>query len=167
MKNLPITWRLNIGLAIFATLVLVSAGLTWWIGKEHEASRNRTSQHEINLLRYTETLSDNVRKRESLITSLLFDPGKSDRRQAGLELLGNIGAIDPGEFPLLPERDLASTVRLINKELYPALIRSQKALLGSADHVSARSLFWASHATALRLFNDALADLKSRAGTTA
>ena len=51
MKNLPITWRLNIGLAIFASLGLGGGFLTWWIGKEHEAARLAASQQEAAELR--------------------------------------------------------------------------------------------------------------------
>lgn len=51
MKNLPITWRLNIGLAIFAALGLGGGFLTWWISKEHAAERLATSQQEARELR--------------------------------------------------------------------------------------------------------------------
>ena len=162
MKNLPITWRLNIGLAIFAILGFSGAGLSWWIGKEKEAVRSRSSQREINLLRYTELLSDNIRRREQLVSQILFDPAQTDRRQFGLQSLDNIGEADLKKVSVLGERDLASTVERINQELYPTLLRSQAALLGSGTPAEARARYWDSHASSLRLFQDAIEDLKSR-----
>lgn len=53
MKNLPITWRLNIGLAIFAFLGLGGAFLTWWIGKGNETARHSALKREAEELRAT------------------------------------------------------------------------------------------------------------------
>ncbi|MBL6765266.1 MAG: methyl-accepting chemotaxis protein [Verrucomicrobiae bacterium] len=163
MKNLPITWRLNLGLAIFASLGLAGAILTWWIGKENEAARGRGIQQQLEFRDLVDRVEDHVHIRNRQLIRFLFDTGLPDPeasrpilgQRPESELIRNAIQTEPDHRRALD--DFARTT------LSP--LHSAEELIHSAatkDMNRARTIYWGEYLSARSRFDNRIKELKTR-----
>lgn len=164
MKNLPITWRLNLGLAIFASLGLAGAILTWWIGKENEAARSRGVQRQLAVSQLADDIRLDLDRRGQRLTRFLFAPAPADAAQTRTALQAS--PVAQSAFDALrDEADLQSALDSLRRKLLPGLRAAENRILSAAavDVDQARALYWQDYQAARTLLRGGLRDLKSRA----
>ena len=163
MKNLPITWRLNLGLAIFAALGLAGAILTWWIGKENEAARGRGIQRQLQVFRLTRQLAHDVESRANHLRRFLFSPAPGDLNETRAALQEAV-SFDSTLGELRNDTELQTSLDALRHRLHPGVRAAEDRLLAAAtrDLDAARQLYWEDYHTARVLLADGLKDLETR-----
>jgi methyl-accepting chemotaxis protein WspA len=128
MKNLPITWRLNIGLAIFASLGLAGAALTWWIGKKNDAHRHQQTERVVDAVRFTREVRADLLRRDDRLSGFLERKFSSPTR---LELAAAAALEESKGFTPTPPADTALGARAdkILVEHHPALRDKERLVI--------------------------------------
>jgi methyl-accepting chemotaxis protein WspA len=127
MKNLPITWRLNIGLAIFASLGLAGVALTWWIGNENDTHRHQQTRRIVDAVRFTRELRTDLLRRDDRLAGFMERKFSSPAR---LELAAAEALEDSKGFTTARPSDplLSASAKKILVAYHPA-VREQERLV--------------------------------------
>ena len=166
MKNLPITWRLNIGLAIFAGLGFGGMILNWWIAKEQLTRKYATQDREFRILRLANEILDTQSRRELFIQEQVFSPGSSSpaTTEGYLQMLQRP---DPLGERLEDEAELRVDLDKLKRQIYPELNRLEgdliKLSLDGTNPKRAQQLYLNEYKTARAQLSDTLKTLQGRA----
>lgn len=136
MKNLPITWRLNIGLAIFASLSLTATILTWWISKENAFPHQETQRREFKVLQLVDGIWEKQSRREQIVQQQVFDNASASPVAAATEL-DYSPLPDPFSGGLGEETNLRSDLDKLKRQIYPTLSSVESRLLALSENDSA------------------------------